>query len=221
MSEGSRPLPPDGKPRRRKRYRGTHPRRFDERCKERNSQAYPGIIEQVRSRGGTPAGTHVSILVDEVVAALDPRAGEVVADCTLGYGGHSAEFLKRIGPTGMLVGFDVDAEALAGAGQRLAGSGQSVRLHRGNFAGLGKPLAAEGLDGCDIVFADLGVSSMQIDDPRRGFSYKHDGPLDMRMDGRVPQTAADLLLTLPETEVSCERPGGANLNPDFSAFIGL
>lgn len=202
MSQSGQEPQPQPRPPRRKRYAGTHPRRFEEKYKELNAEAYPEIREQVRSRGMTPAGTHVPILVAEVMAALDPKPGEVVADCTLGYGGHAIEFLKRIGSTGRLLGFDVDGEELERTRRRLAEVGGGFTAHRCNFAGIGKILAREGLDGCDIVFADLGLSSMQIDDPRRGFSYRHDGPLDMRMDERAPRTAADLLATLPEAKLA-------------------
>ncbi|MBP7934201.1 MAG: 16S rRNA (cytosine(1402)-N(4))-methyltransferase RsmH [Phycisphaerae bacterium] len=188
--------------RRRRRYPGTHPRRFEDRYKEHRPEAYPGIHEQVRSRGGTPAGTHVPVLVQEVMECLKPQRGEVIADCTLGYGGHAVEWLRRIGPAGRLVGFDVDAQQLARARERLAAVGPNFSTHRCNFAGVAKVLAQEGLAGFDILFADLGSSSMQLDDPARGFSYKHSGPLDMRMDDRRQQTAADHLATLPEADLS-------------------
>jgi len=133
---------------------------------------------------------------------LKPRPGEIVADCTLGYGGHAVEWLRRIGPAGRLVGFDVDAQHLARTRERLAAVGSNFSTHRCNFAGIAQVLAREGLAGFDILFADLGSSSMQLDDPARGFSYKRSGPLDMRMDDRRRQTAADLLATLPEADLS-------------------
>ncbi len=195
---------PHGEPprRRRRRYAGTHPRHYEERYKEHNPEAYPEIQARVRARGGTPAGTHVPVLLAEVLTALQPEPGEVVADCTLGYGAHAAAFLERTAPDGLLFGFDVDAQQLERTRGRLADFGDRVRLTRGNFAGLHKVLTPE-MPGFDVVFADLGVSSMQIDDPRRGFSYKHDGPLDMRMDDRIDRTAADLLATI-EVEALAE-----------------
>ena len=211
---------PSGSPaprRRRPRYSGAHPKRFDQRYKELDPAAYPGIQGHVLAQGRTPAGTHVPVLVEEVLAALSPQPGDVVADCTIGYGGHALEFIQRIGPTGRLVGLDVDAAQLERTAARFAAitrphdhSGSattavghaSVSLHRSHFAGLGKFLARDGIDGYDIIFADLGVSSMQIDDPSRGFSYKYDGPLDMRMDDRLPRTAADLLAQLSVDELS-------------------
>ena len=188
--------------RRRPRYRGTHPRRFEERYKELHPEAYPEIHEHIREQGRTPAGAHVPIMVEEVLRALAPRAGEVVADATLGYGGHAEAFLRAVGPAGRLVGFDIDGEQLERTGERLKVLGGNVSLHRSNFAGIGKALAKEGLEGFDVIFADLGVSSMQIDDPERGFSYKHDGPLDMRMDSRLVRTAADMLADISEEDLA-------------------
>ncbi len=197
---------PDGLPphRRRPRYRGTHPRRFDEKYKELRPDAYPEIQDRVRERGGTPAGTHVPILVTEVMEALRPTPGEVVADCTLGYGGHAREFLLRTAPDGLLVGLDVDGRELERSRARLleSFSAERLSLHRSNYAGVGKVLAEIGRGGYDILFADLGVSSMQIDDPTRGFTYKQEGPLDMRMDDRIQRSAADLLLKLGPDEIA-------------------
>ena len=193
------PAPPH---RRRKRYSGTHPKNFLERYKELTPEKYPELQEHVREQGRTPAGTHVPILVAEVMEALQPGPGEIVADCTLGYGGHASEFMKRVGPTGRLIGLDLDAAQLERASQRLKGLGVPMSLHHSNYAGLGKLLAKEGIEGYDVIFADLGVSSMQIDDPSRGFSYKHDGPLDMRMDKRLKKTATDLVNSLPADDLS-------------------
>lgn len=143
------------------------------------------------------------------MALLRPQAGDIVADCTLGYGGHTGEFLKHIGPTGLLVGCDVDGEQLARTEQRLRAEFPEHRLalHRSNFAGLAKWVPKEvdgqkGNPGFDVIFADLGVSSMQIDNPARGFTYKWDAPLDMRMDQRLTRTAAELVNNLSEEELS-------------------
>jgi 16S rRNA (cytosine1402-N4)-methyltransferase len=220
MTTNNPDAPPSGVPaprRRRARYSGTHPKRFEQRYKELDPAAYPEIQGHVRTQGRTPAGTHVPVLVEEVLAALRPQPGDIVADCTIGYGGHALEFIQRIGPTGRLIGLDVDAVQIERTAARLAALAQpadrsrpaataaghaQVRLHRSHFAGLGKFLSREGLDGYDIIFADLGVSSIQIDDPSRGFSYKYDGPLDMRMDDRLPHAAADWLAQLPVDELS-------------------
>lgn len=197
--------PPDPpRPPRRKRYGGTHPTRYSEKYKELAPDRYPDIREHVRSQGRTPAGAHVPIMVAEVLTALELQPGDVVADATLGYGGHAEAMLERILPGGRLVGFDVDGVQLDRTAARLraAHPGVAVSFHRGNFAGLDRPLTAEGLDGYDVVLADLGVSSMQIDDPLRGFSYKHDGPLDMRMDSRLARTAADVLADIDEAALA-------------------
>jgi 16S rRNA (cytosine1402-N4)-methyltransferase len=187
---------------RRHRYSGTHPRHFNEKYKEHNLAAHPEIKEHLRARGKTPAGTHVPVLVEEVMACLNPKPGEIVADCTVGYGGHASEFLKRIGPTGKLIAMDMDSTELERTRNRLSKNNAPISFHHSNFAGLAKVLKNEGLAGCDIIFADLGVSSMQIDNPQRGMSYKHQGPIDMRMDARLKQTGADLLNTLSEEELS-------------------
>jgi len=189
--------------RRRPRYPGTHPRRPEERYKELRPEAYPGIQARVRARGGTPVGTHVPVLVNEVLECLDPKPGEIVADCTIGYGGHAAAFLGRIRPGGSLIGFDLDAGQLERTRARLAGvEDVRIRLYHSHFAGIAKILREEGLDGYDILFADLGVSSMQVDDPARGFSYRLDGPLDMRMDERTRKTASDRLASMTADELS-------------------
>ena len=190
------------KPRRRPRYSGTHPKQFAEKYKELAIDDHPELLAHLRAKGRTPAGTHIPILVEPILAALAPAAGEVVVDCTLGYGGHAAAFLERIGPAGRLVGLDIDGAELERTRQRLADRGAAVSAYRSNFAGLGAILQKEGLEGVDIIFADLGVSSMQIDNPARGLSYRHDGPLDMRMDDRHRQTAADLLAALSEQKLS-------------------
>jgi 16S rRNA (cytosine1402-N4)-methyltransferase len=195
--------PSPGAPRRRRpRYAGKYPRQYDLRYKELHPEVYPEIQEHVRARGRTPAGTHIPILVNEVMGCLRPMPGDVVADCTVGCGGHAAEFVKRIRPEGRLIGLDVDAAQLETARRRLADVHGSVALHRSNFAGVDKVLAAEQLDGFDIIFADLGFSSVQVDDPSRGFSYKFDGPLNMRMDDRRRRTAADLLASMSMDELS-------------------
>jgi 16S rRNA (cytosine1402-N4)-methyltransferase len=187
---------------RRRRYSGTHPKHFNQKYKEHNLDAYPQTKEHLRAKGKTPAGTHVPVLVEEVMACLNPKPGEIVVDCTVGYGGHASEFLKHIVPTGKLIAIDVDKTELDRTGHRLSKGTSPISFHHSNFAGLAKVLKKEGLAGCDIIFADLGVSSMQIDNPDRGMSYKHKGLIDMRMDSRLKQTGADLLNTLSEEELS-------------------
>jgi len=188
--------------RRRPRYGGTHPKNFAHKYKEHNLEVYPEIEAHLREKGITPAGTHVPVLVEEVMEWLRPAPGEVVVDCTVGYGGHALELMKRIGPTGKLIALDVDAGELERTKQRLSKESVPASFHHSNFAGIAKVLKQEQLDGFDIIFADLGVSSMQIDNPERGMSYKHEGPLDLRMDNRLKRTGADLLNRLSEEELS-------------------
>jgi 16S rRNA (cytosine1402-N4)-methyltransferase len=156
---------------------------------------------QPRGRRSTPQGEHRPVLLNEVLAALDPMPGQVVVDCTVGWAGHSAELLQRIGPAGRLIGFDLDPDNLPRARTRLEALGCPFSLHHGNFAGVQSVLAGEGITEVDAVLADLGMSSMQVDDAERGFSYVRDGPLDMRMDRSRGRTAAQLLATIPEDDL--------------------
>lgn len=188
--------------RRRPRYSGTHPKSFGEKYKEHNIGAHPELAEHLRAKGKTPASTHVPIMVGEVIKSLSPKPGEIVADCTLGYGGHTMEFIKHIGPDGKLIGFDVDGAQLNQTKDRLSGQKTQMSFYHSNFAGVANVLKKENIAGYDIIFADIGVSSMQIDNPDRGMSYKHNGPIDMRMDERIKQTGADLLNTLSEEALS-------------------
>ena len=164
----------------------------------------PGKPGGPRRRGRRTAPGHVPGLAGQVMRFLKPAPGETVADCTLGCAGHAIEFLKRVGPGGRLIGLDIDGTELERARRRLARSGQPVHTHRRNFAGLPAVLAAEHIDAVDIIFADLGTSGMQVDDPSRGIGYKADGPLDMRMDDRLERTGADLLARLSAQELSDE-----------------
>src|SRR5262249_33729533 len=141
-------------------------------------------------RRSTPPGQHLPVLLDAVLAALAPQPGEVAVDCTVGWAGHAAELLRRVGPHGRLIGIDLDADNLPRARERLEAVGLPFALHQGNFAGLPGVLAAAGVAAADVLVADLGMSSMQVDDPERGFSYVRDGPLDMRMDRSRGRTAA-------------------------------
>jgi len=156
----------------------------------------------IRGQRSTPAGEHRPALLHDVLAVLDPQPGEVVVDCTVGWAGHAAELLRRVGPQGRLLGIDFDPDNLPRARERLETVGFPFRLHHGNFAGLPAVLAAEGLVAVDLVLADLGMSSMQVDDPQRGFSYSRDGPLDMRMDRSRGRTAAQLLATISEKQLA-------------------
>lgn len=184
------------RPARRLRYRGKNPRRFEDKYKERDPQRYAETVAKVLAAGKTPAGSHRPIMVAEVLQVLAPRAGEVAVDCTLGYGGHAEEILARLQPSGRLLGLDVDLAELPRTKERLRSLGygpDQFAAWRSNFAGLPQVLAKAGLAGADLILADLGVSSMQLDDPARGFSMKHEGPLDMRMNPARGQSAADFL----------------------------
>src|SRR5919198_4082053 len=155
-----------------------------------------------RGPRSTPPREHVPVLLDEVLKALDPRPGQVVVDCTTGWAGHARELLRRVGPGGKLIGLDLDPENLAKARERLSAVGHPFALHHANFAGLPTVLAQEGVPAVDAVLADLGMSSMQVDDPARGFSYVRDGPLDMRMDRTRGRTAAQVLATISEADLA-------------------
>ena len=232
---------PDGSPpstphKRRVRYSGKNPRRFEEKYKERDPQRYADTVAKVLASGKTPAGTHRPIMVAEILAALAPKPGELAVDCTLGYGGHAREILARLQPGGHLLGLDADPIELPKTEARLRAAGFGPEIFtaiRSNFAGLPQALASfhslssliggegqgeeavvrklesltptlspfgrgEGeefraVTGADCILADLGVSSMQIDDPARGFSVKTDGPLDMRMNPQRGFPASALL----------------------------
>ncbi|HEV8209729.1 MAG TPA: 16S rRNA (cytosine(1402)-N(4))-methyltransferase RsmH [Vicinamibacterales bacterium] len=188
----------DGTPerKRRPRYPGRNPRRFHEKYKELNPERYEADVRKIVDAGKTPAGMHRAIMVDEVLQALAPKAGDVAVDCTLGFGGHARAILDRIEPGGRLIGLDVDPIELPRTSERLRSAGfcdERFHAHRSNFAGLPQVLAKEGVPGADIILADLGVSSMQLDNPERGFTYKHTGPLDMRMNPRRGEPASHLL----------------------------
>jgi 16S rRNA (cytosine1402-N4)-methyltransferase len=155
-----------------------------------------------RVRRSTASGEHKPVLLAEVLAALDPKPGQTVVDCTLGFAGHAAALLKRVGPDGLLVATDLDAANIESARERLEAVGGLFALHHTNFAGLANVLAAEGVAQVDGLLADLGMSSMQVDDRDRGFSFMRDGPLDMRMDRTRGRTAADLLRDLPVEELT-------------------
>lgn len=188
------PAQPSAPHQRRRRYSGKNPRRFEDKYKEHGGDA--ATIEKVLASGKTPAGTHRPIMVAEILQVLAPKPGDVAVDCTLGYGGHAQEILAKILPGGKLLGLDADPVELPKTEARLRALGfdESVfTAHRSNFAGLPRILAAQNLSGADVMLADLGVSSMQIDDPARGFSVKADGPLDMRMNPQRGQPASALL----------------------------
>ncbi|MEQ1573229.1 MAG: 16S rRNA (cytosine(1402)-N(4))-methyltransferase RsmH [Vicinamibacterales bacterium] len=198
-------IPPDPPHLRRRRYPGKNPRTFHDKYKELNPEQYPEDVQRVLASGKTPAGMHRPIMVEEVLDCLRPVAGEIAVDCTLGGGGHARALLERLTPGGRLIGLDVDPLELPRTEAQLlaVGFGADAFVARhGNFAGLPKVLASEGLVGVDIVLADLGVSSMQFDNPDRGFSYKGVGPLDMRMNPSRGEAASQLLARMSEDELA-------------------
>jgi 16S rRNA (cytosine1402-N4)-methyltransferase len=184
----------DEKPKRRVRYKGTHPKNFSEKYKELDPEHYAKDIEKVISQGKTPAGMHRSICVDEIIEILKVTPGQTGYDATLGYGGHSLELLKRLTPGGKLYATDVDPFELPRTKERLSsyGYGEDVLLIRKmNFSGIDQIAAEAGP--LNFVLADLGVSSMQIDNPERGFSFKTEGPLDLRLNPKSGISAAAFL----------------------------
>ena len=198
----NKPEPDDAGPeaphRRRVRYKGTHPQVFAQKYKELQAENYHDDVEKVIARGATPAGSHRSICVQEILTVLSPKPGEIAVDCTLGYGGHAKAVLQALLPGGRLYGLDVDPieiEKTEVRFRRLGFLSDAFIVRRINFAGLPKLLADE-KNGFDIVLADLGVSSMQIDNPERGFTFKGNAALDMRMN---PLRGASAALFLERT----------------------
>jgi 16S rRNA (cytosine1402-N4)-methyltransferase len=190
---------------RRRRYKGRSPRAFHDKYKELNPEQYPADVEKVLASGRTPAGTHLPIMVDEVLRCLRPRAGEIAVDCTLGAGGHARAILERVRPGGRLIGLDIDPLELPRTEARLRAAGfgpDELVARHANFAGLPKVLAAEGVTCVQMILADLGVSSMQFDNPDRGFSYKGVGPLDMRMNPLRGESAAQLIARSSEEDLA-------------------
>ncbi|MGE0269256.1 MAG: 16S rRNA (cytosine(1402)-N(4))-methyltransferase RsmH [Candidatus Omnitrophota bacterium] len=188
---------------RRKRYRGTHPRRFEEKYKELNPDKYAEDVEKVLQSGQTPAGTHRPICVQEILRFFNPRPGQVGLDATLGYGGHAQELLKRVTPGGKLYGIDIDSIEIARTEARLRNlgfSGEQLIIRSMNFAGAHK-LLTEVDGGFDFVLADLGVSSMQLDNPQRGFTFKTAGPLDLRFNPLLDKPASERIQTLGLEEI--------------------
>lgn len=188
---------------RRVRYPGKNPRKFEEKYKELNPQLYSSEIQKVMDRGETPAGMHRPILVQEILEILKPEPGQRGLDATLGFGGHTQELLKLILPGGHLTALDVDPLELPKTEARLRGLGFSedvLTVKLSNFAGLHKLLPANG-EGFDFVLADLGVSSMQLDNPARGFSFKADGALDLRLNPERGRPASDLIKSITQDEL--------------------
>lgn len=187
---------------RRVRYKGTHPRKFEEKYKEHNPEKYADTIEKVISKGSTPAGMHRSIMVEEILDFLQIQPGQKGLDATLGYGGHTRRMLEQLQGSGHIYALDVDPIEITKTKERLerAGYGPDVlTIVQENFANIDQIAAAHGP--FDFVLADLGVSSMQIDNPGRGFSYKVEGPLDLRLNPEKGISAAERLKQLTQDEL--------------------
>ena len=186
---------------RRVRYKGTHPRKFEEKYKELNPQKYQGDVEKIIQSGKTPAGMHISIMVQEILDFLQIQPGQVGLDATLGYGGHTRKMLEQLQGQGHMYATDVDPIESEKTRQRLADLGfgpEILTIRRMNFANLDQVAPEEQFD---FILADLGVSSMQIDNPERGFTFKQDGPLDLRLDPSAGVTAAQRLRELDREEL--------------------
>ncbi|MEQ1723888.1 MAG: 16S rRNA (cytosine(1402)-N(4))-methyltransferase RsmH [Pseudobdellovibrio sp.] len=193
------------KPKRRVRYSGKNPKKFSEKYKELNPERYAQDIEKIKSRGATPVGTHRPICVDEIMQILAPKAGESALDATLGYGGHTSVLLSKLLPGGRLIGLDQDPIERTKTEARLRATGipeESLIIGAVNFRDAKKTLADLKIFKVDMILADLGISSMQIDDPNRGFSYKINAPLDLRMNPTQGISAAELLTQKTASQVA-------------------
>lgn len=186
---------------RRVHYSGTHPKRFEEKYKEANPEKYGDTIEKVISKGNTPAGMHISICVNEILEFLQIKPGQIGLDATLGYGGHTLQMMKCLEHTGHMYALDVDPIESEKTRVRLEKQGYGsdiLTIKQMNFRDIDK--IADEVGKFDFVLADLGVSSMQIDNPERGFTYKYDGPLDLRLNPQKGKPAYEILKEITEEE---------------------
>ena len=196
-------MPEQTEHKRRVRYKGTHPRTFEEKYKEHDPERYADTVAKVISKGSTPAGMHISIMVKEILDFLQIQPGQKGLDATLGYGGHTRKMLEQLGGQGHMYALDVDPIEIVKTKERLASAGygeEILTILQQNFANL--ETVAEQYGPFDFILADLGVSSMQIDDPKRGFSYKVEGPLDLRLDPEHGLSAAERLRELSREEIA-------------------
>lgn len=187
---------------RRVRYNGTHPKTFKEKYKELQPEKYADDVAKVIEHGKTPAGMHRSICVEEILEFLQITPGQTGLDATLGYGGHALEMLKCLDSTGCLCAIDVDSLELPRTRERLEGLGYGddlLKIRQMNFSEIDQLAAESGP--FNFVLADLGVSSMQIDNPERGFSFKKEGPLDLRLDPKRGKSAAARLKNISQDEL--------------------
>lgn len=187
---------------RRVRYKGTHPRTYKEKYKELQPEKYADTIEKVIRKGSTPAGMHISICVQEILDFLQIQPGQTGLDATLGYGGHSSKMLEQLQNQGHLYALDVDPIEMKKTKERLAGMGygpEILSIKHLNFADVDQLLPESGK--FNFALADLGVSSMQIDNPERGFTYKYEGPLDLRLNPEKGISAAERLRHISQPEL--------------------
>lgn len=188
---------------RRVRYTGKYPKKFEEKYKELQPEKYQDTIAHVIQKGNTPAGMHISIMAKEILDFLDIRPGQTGFDATLGYGGHTKAMLEKLNGIGHMYATDVDPEESAKTRKRLEelGYGEEIlTIKLQNFCTIDE--IAKEAGGFDFILADLGVSSMQIDNPKRGFSYKADGPLDLRLNQTKGISAAERLQTISREELA-------------------
>lgn len=188
---------------RRVRYKGTHPKRYEEKYKELQPEKYPETVAKVIQKGSTPVGMHIPIMVNEILEFLQIQPGQTGLDATLGYGGHTSRMLERLESKGHIYALDVDSIEMEKTRQRLENMGygpEILTIRKLNFANIDQIAGESGP--LDFVLADLGVSSMQIDNPSRGFSFKKEGPLDLRLDPLKGEPASERLKGLTQEELT-------------------
>lgn len=188
---------------RRVRYSGKYPKKFEEKYKEHDPNKYADTVARVIEKGGTPAGMHISIMVDEIIDFLQIKPGQTGLDATLGYGGHTSKMLEQLNGSGHIYGLDVDPIESAKTEKRLRDKGfreDILTVKLTNFANIDQ--VSDEVGKFDFILADLGVSSMQIDDPERGFSYKVDAPLDLRMNPNKGESAIERLQSITQDELA-------------------
>ena len=188
---------------RRVRYKGSYPKNYHEKYKELQPDKYADELEKIKAKGKTPAGTHIPIMVNEILDCLQIKPGMRGLDATLGYGGHTSKMLECLKGNGHLLAIDVDSAEMPKTENRLRALGYDeniLTIKQSNFSQIGT-LAAE-YGKFDFILADLGVSSMQIDNPDRGFSFKFDGPLDLRLNQKSGITASERLFELGEEDIA-------------------
>lgn len=188
---------------RRVRYKGTHPKRYEEKYKELQPEKYPETVAKVIQKGSTPVGMHIPIMVNEILDFLQIQPGQTGLDATLGYGGHTGRMLERLESKGHIYALDVDSIEMEKTRKRLENKGygpEILTIRKLNFANIDQIVRESGP--LDFVLADLGVSSMQIDNPSRGFSFKKEGPLDLRLDPLKGEPASERLKGLTREELT-------------------